>query len=56
MGFENDLIIGFNRKNVYPTANTCSLKIILPMKYQQYAEFKNNMVTGIANSEGFLLH
>ena len=43
----------FNKDNLYPTASTCSLELVLPSKYYSYKDFKKSMTTGLLCHGGF---
>ena len=54
IGFETDCALNFNRDNIYPTASTCALTLVLPTKYHDdYIQFKDKMLFGFANHGGF---
>lgn len=54
LGFLHKLTLEFNNDNIYPTASTCTLTLVLPTKYyMDYDSFKNSMYVGLKYHGGF---
>lgn len=52
LGFESALVIEFTDGR-FPTANTCGLKLRLPLQHAEYEMFKEAMDFAILNSPCF---
>lgn len=52
LGFESALVIEFTIQK-FPTANTCGLKLHLPLQHDEYESFKYAMDFAILNSPCF---
>ena len=54
MGFPHKPTLEFDDDNMYPTASTCALTLVLPTKYHMdYSAFKNAMFVGLKHHGGF---
>ena len=54
LGFPHKSKLEFDDDNIYPTASTCSLTLVLPTKYyMDYDSFKNSMYIGLKYHGGF---
>lgn len=53
LGFSPPPTLHFNRHEVYPTASTCALELVLPTQYDTYEQFKDAMLTGLLFHGGF---
>ena len=53
LGFDFDPSTTFDEGNVYPTASTCALSLVLPTRYQSYDAFKEKVTFGFKNYGGF---
>ena len=52
MGF-NSLVKVFFIDELFPRSNSCSLHLYLPLKWNDYSEFKSNMIEGIVSGYDF---
>ena len=46
-------VLNFNPVNLYPTASTCAIELMLPTKYTEYDDFKNQLDVGFTMHGGF---
>ena len=54
LGFPHKSTLEFNNENIYPTASTCSLTLVLPTKYyMDYDSFRKAMYVGLKYHGGF---
>ena len=54
MGFPRDPVLRVNASDLYPTASTCAIELILPTQYSDdYESFRNAMNVGLTCHDGF---
>ena len=54
LGFDCDPSLHFSETDVYPTASTCTVSLVLPTRYyDNYAEFKGKCIFAFLNHGGF---
>ena len=53
LGFRPPPTILFQNTSIFPSANTCSNQLHLPLKEMTFEEFKYSMTYGIVNTAGF---
>ena len=52
-GFSPKPQLQFDSSAVFPTANTCLVRLVLPTTYKTYNEFRERIVFGMKNHGGF---
>ena len=53
LGFEQQAHLQFLHDSNLPTSSTCDLTLRLPACHRQYCSFKESMIMGIKNHNGF---
>ena len=49
----NQVVLNFSATSPYPTASTCAMELTLPIKYNEYIEFKNSLNIAFTMHGGF---